>query len=260
MAIYNGGGGSTTNYRQYQADAAYNNTINSLSNFCWIKPMASAPALGSFASKGPGSSNGDWNLGNVSSTSNWRAGIFTNAALRTAGGTSTWRVGEWHHVGFTYDPGNNLRLWVNGFNEATTTNAGDGYTSSTDAVRLFSRNGGSPFDGQVGAYGFWNVPLLSEEIKFMAAGGDFRSVRPEAAMLIDPCDDLNRRELVREYGDNVGTLSITDRPYVLQPTRWNDPGPARPHTYHPRRKRYALRTPVAASTFQPGWFMPFFAR
>lgn len=213
MAIYNAN--SSSNYRQYAANAAYN--VNDLSIALWVQPQASAPALGSLLSKGPGTSNGDWNLGNNGGTSNFRAAIFTNNGLRTAISPSTWTTGTWYHVGMSYsNTGNNLRLWLNGSNVTTTTNAGDGYTSGTDSIRAFLRNnGGTLFQAYLAEFGFWSTELLTAEWAALAAGIEPLLIRPDKRIIIDRMLAPAGKDF-QALGSDTGTLTYQAHPLIYR--------------------------------------------
>jgi hypothetical protein len=115
----------------------------------------------------PGSSTHDRNL-YLNTTGNFVARIFDGASKRAIG-TSVAQSNTWYHIAMTYD-GTNLKLYVNGVNEATTA-SGNPFTGYSTPEFIVGQTFGSIdgetvlfFDGQIDEVRVYDTALTQAQI------------------------------------------------------------------------------------------------
>jgi hypothetical protein len=117
-----------------------------------------------FAGKG---SNGAWEL--LSETTDNKVKFRVNdGSVKNVIGTTALSDGTWYHIAGVYDKSaGEIRLYVNGTLENTTTGIGQIATISTPAY-LGRNEGGNYYDGTIDDVGIWNRVLTATEIGKLA--------------------------------------------------------------------------------------------
>ncbi|MBZ0167426.1 MAG: hypothetical protein K8I00_11525, partial [Candidatus Omnitrophica bacterium] len=98
--------------------------------------------------------------------------------LTEATGTTTLNAGEWYHVATTWDATNGLKVYVNGVNEATTTQATYSASGASNFVFLgfygtsCAGSESSYFAGKMDDARVYNRALTATEISALASGED----------------------------------------------------------------------------------------
>ena len=102
----------------------------------------------------------------------------TQMHFAVAGGPDYWAIngktqlnlGQWHHVAGTYD-GNEIRLYVDGTEDAPATSYTGGATTNKHAVWIGGNSDrpGREFLGMIDEVGLWDRALIVEEIQWLAA-------------------------------------------------------------------------------------------
>lgn len=115
-------------------------------------------------------------------TGQWAPGDGTNPSDRAiATGTSTISTGTWYHFVGTWD-GTTARIYVNGTEEATATNASFGaFTGTAMPFSIGSRSwstkndAATGHDGKLALCGIWDVALTADNITWLYNGGAGRN-------------------------------------------------------------------------------------
>ena len=87
--------------------------------------------------------------------------LSANSAISTTSLNNT----DWYHIGATWD-GSNIKIYINGALEDTTTCTTMNNPSSTIVTRIGGASGGSltPFNGKIDEVGIWNTALTSTQV------------------------------------------------------------------------------------------------
>lgn len=127
---------------------------------------------------------------------------FPNAQL-----TSTLTTNTWYAIGASYD-GTDLRVWLNGVNEASSPAAAV-LDVGVENIYALGSAAGSPDYGDMAQYAWWNVALAPGEFQSLAAGIDPIYVRPASLLLSWPLYGTASPE--PDWSGNVrnGTLTGT---------------------------------------------------
>ena len=91
---------------------------------------------------------------------------------KIATGSTTTPTGAWLHIAGTYD-GSDIRVYLNGVQDGSIAQTGN-MPDTTAPLTIGAGSGGSgseePFDGSLGHYAIWDIPLSADEIKSLANG------------------------------------------------------------------------------------------
>jgi hypothetical protein len=106
----------------------------------------------------------------IGQTHNWEGQLGNSSGVTVfLVGTTTVVPGTWYHVAMTYDGGSNATLYVFGYPEATSTNAGGGNYVPNASVpfQIAQRTSGGafPFNGELDEVAFYNYALSQSQLQ-----------------------------------------------------------------------------------------------
>lgn len=130
-------------------------------------------------------------------------------------GTTVAAINTWYHVCLTYkyvtDGTSELRVYVNGTQEASSTTAVGPPNQATVSTDIGRRAGASqyPINGRLAEVGIWNATLTASQAASLAKGFACDRVAPQSLVLYAP--------LVRDLIDIRGTSLTNNGPAVAYP-------------------------------------------
>ena len=162
-----------------------------------------------------------------------RAYIFDGAGVAVEGSTTV-SAGAWAHVLMEHEPtdasNGDLRVFLNGTQDGSTTGAGNSYTGYTTPEFLVGRLqasgfGDKAFDGRIAWVTVWDTILSSNEKVALANGVDPFIIRPSNCLICLPWWGIHSPEIDLSGNDRSatinGTLSrVNDPPVTLYTPKW----------------------------------------
>ncbi len=148
-------------------------TIGSVS--AWIK-LSAVGATRTVAGKFDTSSKREWLLqvdsaGKVIFTAQEDKSVFAENTKATS--TTTLSTNTWYHVLGTFSPTNNVKIYINGELEATSTHPATNGCENTDTPIYIGwvASGGGYFSGQISNVAVWDAELTQADITSIHSGG-----------------------------------------------------------------------------------------
>ena len=170
-----------------------------------------------FAGKG---SNGAWEL--LSETTDNKVKFRVNdGSVKNVIGTTALSDGTWYHIAGVYDKSaGEIRLYVNGTLENTTTGIGQIATISTPAY-LGRNEGGNYYDGTIDDVGIWNRVLTATEIGKLANNNQVGSLTSNVASYIFAEQANSRLKFVVKRGQGSGISGWIDTGLTSSSSNWD---------------------------------------
>jgi hypothetical protein len=223
---------SNINTGQYVAcgNASALNPANNLSLACWVRfatrPNEAGEAAGYTAqfliARDGSSTNRCYSIllqAYQGTAHTFETAIFKNNTTATGLlGTSVVAINAWYHVCTTYkfvtDGTSEIRLYVNGLQEASSTSAVGPINQGTVNTELGRRSGANfyPLEGNLAECAIYNTTLTAGEVKALAQGMSPDKVSPQGLVLYAPLV----RDLIDLKGNtltNNGT-TVADNPRI----------------------------------------------
>ena len=173
----------------------------------WIKTSTTGAYQGIVSKMGAGGGDLGWTL-RVNSSNQAIIGVSLDGTAWTSNpSTSTVTDGKWHHIVGTYTPSTNLKIYVDGVNEATNTTtipASVFNTTGQFTIGSTYSTGAEPFDGSIDEAKISNVARSADEIaEAYRAGRDHR-----VSKTITSTDMSNKTKLPFYFAsDRPGTFA-----------------------------------------------------